>query len=235
MAPSPSLQRFTAFASREALMGHVAARIETALRDGVSERGAACAALSGGTTPEPVYRILAATDLDWSKITLALVDERFVPIDQAPSNEGLLRRALAPALARGATIAPMYFDAPTPAAAAARADALYAPLQFDIALAGMGPDGHTASWFPGASGLAEALDLANPRFVIALHAPQAYGAPERLSLTRSALARARRIIVLMVGEDKRLKLDEALAQEAQTAPIAALLALPNQPEVLWAP
>lgn len=226
----------TAFVSRDALMAAVAERIADALRAGIAERGAACAALSGGTTPEPAYRLLATQTLDWSKVTFALVDERFVPPDQEPSNEGLLRRALAPAFAQGAQLAPMYADTPTPREAAEWADARYAHLRFDIALMGMGPDGHTASWFPGAAALNEALDLESTRAVVAVHAPQAYGTPERLTLTRAALARTARILVLILGDEKRASLETALSMRAEDAPIAALFALPGRtPEVLWAP
>jgi 6-phosphogluconolactonase len=225
----------TAFVSRDALMAAVAERIADALRAGIAERGAACAALSGGTTPEPAYRLLAAQTLDWSKVTFALVDERFVPPDQEPSNEGLLRRALAPAFAQGARLAPMYADTPTAREAAERADTRYALLHFDIALMGMGPDGHTASWFPGAATLSEALDLESERAVVAVHAPQAYGTPERLSLTRAALARAGHILVLILGDEKRAYLETALSTRAEDAPIASLFALPKRtPEVLWA-
>ena len=226
----------TAFASRDALMAAVAERLADALRTAIADRGAACAALSGGTTPEPAYRLLAARKLDWSKVTFALVDERFVPPDQDPSNEGLLRRALAPAFANGARLESMYADTPTAREAAERADARYALLRFDIALMGMGPDGHTASWFPGAAALDVALDLESKRTVVSVHAPQAYGTPERLSLTRAALARAGHILVLILGAEKRAYLDSALSMRAEDAPIAGLFALSDlTPEVMWAP
>ncbi len=224
------------FPTRAALMAAAAARIGEALQAGIAARGAACAALSGGTSPEPAYRILATDALDWPRVTFALVDERFVPVKHADSNEGLLRRSLATALARGAQVAPMFSEAPTPADAAARADALYANLRFDFALMGMGADGHTASWFPGAAGLRDVLGLANPRSVVAVRAPRVAGTPERLSLTRSAIARAEHIAVLILGEEKRARLEAALAEPPETSPIAALFTLPAcRPQVLWAP
>ncbi len=224
------------FPTRASLMAAAAARIGEALQAGIAARGAACAALSGGTSPEPAYRILATHALDWRRVTFALVDERFVPIEHADSNEGLLRRSLAPALARGARVASMFSDARTPADAAARADGLYANLRFDVALMGMGADGHTASWFPGAAGLRDVLDLANPRSVVAVLAPRAAGTPQRLSLTRSAIARAEHIAVLILGEEKRARLEAALVEPPQTSPIAALFALAAcRPQVFWAP
>ncbi len=224
----------TEFDTRAALMQAAADRMADALREGIAERGVACAALSGGGTPEPAYKALAAMPLDWSKITFALVDERFVPPSHGASNEAMLRRALAPALAAGATFAPMYAPSASVADAAERADALYTPLHIDIALMGMGADGHTASWFPDAPDLEQALDLASPSMVVAQFAAQAAGSPERLTLTRAALARAGHVLLLITGDEKRTRLESTLQQ--RDAPVAALFdeQMP-QPDVLWAP
>jgi 6-phosphogluconolactonase len=224
----------TEFASRDALMQAAADRLATALHDAIEKHGSGCAALSGGSTPAPAYRLLAARSLDWAKITFALVDERFVPPTEPASNEHLLRETLKPALDAGAQLKPMFAPAPTIEQSADIADPLYASLRIDIALMGMGADGHTASWFPGADKLAEAIDLDAPRTVLGLSAPQADGAPERLTLTRAAFARAGAVLLLITGAEKRDRLEKALARD--WAPVAALFApaLP-QPEVLWAP
>lgn len=188
--------------------------------------------MSGGSTPEPIYRALAAQSLDWPKITFALVDERNVPLSSPASNEAMIERALEPAFAAGAEIKPMYFAAETVEAAADSADVLYAPLRYDIALMGMGDDGHTASWFPNANGLDDALDANTKRSVIAINAPEAQDCAQRLTLTRSALKRSRALILVITGDAKRARLEQALA--AQDAPVAALFS-PDMPpiEVLW--
>jgi 6-phosphogluconolactonase len=220
------------FADRTLLMQRAADEIATALNAGLKARGCACAALSGGSTPEPVYQNLASMRLHWRRITLALVDERCVPTIDPASNEGLLRRALAPALAAGAQVLPMYAGSTS----ADPANAAYASFHIDIALMGMGGDGHTASWFPAADGLAGALAPNNPRTVVAVRAPQAAGAADRLTLTRAALDRADRVLLLIAGHDKRDRLKAALSQNIEDAPVAALFARPGrQPEVLWAP
>ncbi len=222
----------TEFATHDALMQAAAKRMAAVLEEAIGKHGSACIALSGGSTPAPAYRALAATALDWPKITLALVDERYVPPEDGASNEGLVRRELNAAIDAGARVLPM-FAPPNVERAADQAEAIYAPLRIDIALMGMGGDGHTASWFPGAAKLGEALDLDNPRTVMALTAAQADGSPERLTLTRSAFTRIGSVLLLITGEDKRKRLEAALAGDY--APVAALFApaLP-QPEVLWA-
>ncbi|MEZ5958996.1 MAG: 6-phosphogluconolactonase [Hyphomonadaceae bacterium] len=223
---------FCEFATRELLMRAVADRIAIGLSEAVSKRGKACIALSGGATPEPAYRALAGANLNWPRITFALVDERFVPPDHDASNEAMLRRALASPLAHGARLLPLF--APDLTKAAEDADQTYSHEQIDIAVMGMGDDGHTASWFPGMARLDEALDGASPHTVIAVHAGAAAGSSDRLTLTRSAIARAGAVILLITGDAKRQRLEQALAND--DAPVASLFRPPvPQPEIWWAP
>ncbi len=227
------IPNLTTFESRDALMSAAAERMARALRAGIAARGTACVALSGGATPAPAYARLAATPLYWPKIMLALVDERFVSLDDEGSNEALVRRTMADAFSAGADFNPMFAALPTVGEAADLSDVVYRDLTIDAALMGMGEDGHTASWFPGVPMLGNALDLDNPRAVMALHAPQAAGSPDRLTLTRSAVARAGVVILLVTGDEKRARLERAL--QHNDAPVSALFA-PNMPapEVLWA-
>lgn len=225
--------QLTAFPDREALFAAATERLANALTAGIAERGAACAALSGGASPEPIYRALARLPLDWPKITFAMIDERFVPLTHEASNQAMIERTLSPALAAGARLAPIYSAAADVDAAADRADAAYAQLTFDIALMGMGEDGHTASWFPNARGVERALDPQSGRAIVGVHAPQAFGTPERLTLTRAALARAKRLVLVITGDAKRAVFERAAEYKL---PVAALFA-PDMPlgEALWAP
>jgi 6-phosphogluconolactonase len=215
------------FATREALAQASAGCIADALNQAIAARGAACAALSGGATPEPAYRALAALPLDWPRVTFLLVDERFVPPDHAASNEGMLRRALAPALNAGARLVPMFAANASLAEAARRANENYARQRIDIALLGMGEDGHVASWFPHSPELEAALDAANGATVIAVHAPGAAGSSERLTMTLAAIARAKQRLLLIAGPAKRALIENG-------APIANTLFAAAPTEILWA-
>jgi 6-phosphogluconolactonase len=219
------------FATRDALMQAAAERLADALTQAISDRGEAVAALSGGSTPAPAYMRLASMPLDWPRVMFLLVDERFVPTGHEASNEAMLRRALAPALAAAAKLLPMCADASFEDAAA-RADTLYANTSIDIAVMGMGGDGHTASWFPQSAQLETALALDNSRTVIGVTADGAAGSPQRLTLTRAALVRAKAVLLLITGAEKR-----ALLQDETRAPLPVdvLFDLPARAETFWAP
>ena len=152
-----------------------------------------------------------------------------MPPTDVASNEALLRRTLAPALAAGAKLLPMYSNTVLEEAAAS-ADADYAGKAIDFALMGMGGDGHTASWFTQSPDLDSALK--NTRTVIAVTAPGAAGSAERLTLTRAALASAHAIVLLITGDEKRALLND---QTRSRLPVDELLDLPAPVETFWAP
>jgi 6-phosphogluconolactonase len=211
------------FETREAAALSLADALEVAARAALDAGRRARLALSGGTTPEGAYRALAARDLDWSRVDLALVDERWVDADDPASNEGLLRRAFA--AARAVTIHPMKTAHATPAEAVATLDAPYARLRpFDAVALGMGPDAHCASWFPGGIGLAAALDPAGAATVAAIDAqaaPVSGAHPLRMTLTLPPVAEAGMVALLIFGDDKLATLEAALGRPHLDAPIRA--------------
>ena len=194
-------------------------------------------AVSGGSTPMAMYEALARRGLDWKEHRLTLVDERWVPLDHPRSNEGAICKAFA--AARGVRIEGLYKGAATPADGLEDARALLdrRQKQFDVVILGMGDDGHTASWFPHAEGLAAALgeDVA----VAAIRARQSDVTGEevdRLTLGLGAIRRAGLIILMMAGEQKRATFERALeAGPVDDMPVRAILRARPDLWACWAP
>lgn len=173
----------------------VAEVIAEGLVDAVRRRGRAVLALSGGSTPKPLYRRLAGVDLDWDRVTVVQVDERFAPDGDPRRNWTSIDAELVDPTA--ATGQPM----PTGGAVAPDLVEAYAErLQglsdgiVDVAHLGLGDDGHTASLVPEDP----VLDARSP---VAITQP--YDGLRRMTMTASTLNRARRIVWQVVGSSKR--------------------------------
>jgi 6-phosphogluconolactonase len=190
----------------------------------IEARGAALLIVSGGTTPLRFFHALSGQSLDWSRVAITLADERRVPDDSPRSNAKLVREELLCNLAAAAQFAPLA-DSRLPeeqelAAAGARVARL--PLPADLVALGMGDDGHTASWFPNAEGLAEAMDPAARALVQPISAPGA--AEPRLTLTGRVILRARKLALQIEGADKLATLAKALEDgPTEAMPIRAVL------------
>ncbi|AFL48951.1 6-phosphogluconolactonase [Sinorhizobium fredii] len=217
----------------EGLADAVSARLAAA----AAARGKASIAVSGGSTPKAFFRALSERDLDWAKVTVTLVDERFVPPESDRSNHALVGANLLQDKAAAARFVPLYHAAPTAEAAAAIASEKTAGIAapFDVVVLGMGTDGHTASFFPGGTRLEEALDASTPRGVITM---EAGGAGEtRLTFTFSSLQDAGYLVLHIEGEGKKEVLDRAKAAGEETKmPIRAVLRRAASPlQIYWAP
>jgi 6-phosphogluconolactonase len=159
----------------------------------VAERGGDLS-LAGGRTPRLAYELLGARDgIDWSRVDLWLGDERCVPATDPDSNRRLVEETLL-AAAPAARLHPIDGQAEPDAAAAAYASEL-GTVAFDLALLGLGEDGHMASLFPGSPALHERERLAVA--VTAVKPP-----PRRITLTFPVWERARGLVVLAVGAGK---------------------------------
>jgi 6-phosphogluconolactonase len=230
-----------AFKDREALTAELSEMIAQSITNVAARDGVVRLALSGGSTPAPLYRALAARQLPWSKVDLALVDERWVAPDHEASNERLVRDCFAPALAAGARFTPMKTDAGSPREALAVVEPRYAALRpFDIVVLGMGLDGHAASWFPGAEGLEQALDRSGTAMIAAIRAIGSSGAGayiDRMTLTRRAVMDSGWRVLVIVGAEKRAALERAVRDGLEAdAPVTVLFrSFPLDTGVFWAP
>ncbi len=204
----------------EMMMMDLADRLASELRTSLSQNPFASLAVPGGTTPGPIFDSLCDTHLDWSRVRVMLTDERWVPEDHPRSNTRLLRQRLLTGRAADAVYVPLYADAPEPEAALDRLGATVTEnLPLSVLLLGMGADMHTASIFPGADRLDEALTTEAP--LVAMRAP---GAPEpRITLSAAVLNGAMSRHLVITGSEKREALERARSLPPHEAPVAAIL------------
>lgn len=202
------------------------------LTAGLEENGQASFVGTGGSSPGPVYDLLATLPLPWDQIRVTLSDERWVPPSSPESNERQLRERLMVGEAASARFVPLWSDAATAEEAAEAAEAALEDLfPADVVLLGMGEDGHFASLFPGSPVLEDGLDPLGGSLVISVPAGDPAPAIERLSLTLYALKQAFLTIVLIRGEAKR-----RIIEERDDLPIHALFRMSDMPvRVIWSP
>lgn len=221
--------RFVEYPDREMMMIDLANTLAGALNSCLMRHEHASFAVPGGSTPAPMFDVLAEADLDWARVHVMLTDERWVPEDHKRSNTGLLRRHLLQGRAAAARYVPLRADTATPEEAIdGLAAAIMPELPVSVMLLGMGTDMHTASIFPSADNLAAALDAKAPP-LMAMRAP---GAEEpRITLTAPVLKGALDVHVLIAGPEKRAALEEARRMKPAEAPIALVL---DQATIHWA-
>lgn len=212
---------FVEYPDRELLMLSLADRLAGELGDFLRRDGRASFCVPGGTTPGPIFDTLSGVDLDWPNIAVFLNDERWVGEDSPRSNTRLLRDRLLRGRAVDAQLIPLYVPAERPEDALdALCDGLRPHLPISVLLLGMGADMHTASLFPGADRLADALAPDAP-ILLPMRA-EAAGEP-RITLSAPALAGAMNIHILITGAEKRAALERAASLKPLEAPVAAVL------------
>jgi 6-phosphogluconolactonase len=226
------------FTDCHALADALAERIADRLREGIAERGHALLAVSGGSTPKHLFERLSRQAVDWAKVQVTLVDERWVPETSERSNAAMVKALLLQHAASVAQFVPLYADAPTPEAGLVALRARVASLQlpFDAVVLGMGNDGHTASFFPGGDRLPEALDPHSDVRVLPMRAPGA-GEP-RITFTLSALLQTRALYLHIEGDAKHQLLADARLGLGAAAhfPVRSVLTQAHVPvAVYWCP
>ncbi|MCT7374038.1 6-phosphogluconolactonase [Chelativorans salis] len=225
------------FASGQKLADALADTVAERLEGAIAARGTAVIAVSGGSTPPPFFKALSRRKLNWARVTVTLADERFVPSQSGRSNARLVTQNLLQNDAARAGFIGLYHNREDVEAAAEMADRAVGalPLPLDVAVLGMGTDGHTASFFPDAENLDELLDPAGDRHVLPVHAPSAV--EPRLTLSMPLICNARLVALHIEGADKRKVLEAALAQdEGPMPPIRTVLENAVSPaHIYWAP
>lgn len=201
---------FHSFVEVGQLVDELAVAIVSLLTVGIKKNGRAHLAVSGGSTPIPLFKRLACSVMAWDKVDISLVDERWVAPDASDSNELLVRTYLLQDQAVGAHFCGMKTSSITASDGERECAEGLLGLQrpCDVLLLGMGDDGHTASLFPGAVKLPEAVDMQSGRICMGI-APLA--APhERMTLTLPEILLARCIFLHITGQNKRDVLEQAM-------------------------
>ncbi len=220
----------------DVLVRDLADRICDLLASSIRERGAAGFAVSGGSTPVPLFVELSRRQLEWERVVVTLVDERWVEPSHPDSNERLIRTHLLQEQAARARLVGMKtgHDDARAGEAACEERLRQVPRPFAALVLGMGNDGHTASLFPGADRLAEATAMDSGRLCIALVPPRAPHA--RMTLTLPAILDCRQIVLLITGREKRRVYEQALAGgPPEEMPIRFILGQERTPVmVCWA-
>jgi len=207
--------------------------LDTALKT----KGHALFAGSGGSTPSPIYAQMQGAEIDWSRVHVTLVDERYVHETSKDSNATLLKTDLLQGKAARAQFIPLYSPSVTVDRAAAEATKALEAVggHIDAALLGMGEDGHICSIFPFSPTL---KTLLTPTLK-----PAVYGVPvgrdglapslERLSINLPYLIEADRVVLALKGKTKRDVFEREAAGDPAIHPIAALIAAGVKLDVLW--
>jgi 6-phosphogluconolactonase len=236
LSPSVDIRVLT---TPQELFAAAAEEIVRAANQAVSERGKFSIALSGGSTPKSLYTLLATnarTTLPWDRMFFFLSDERHVPPTDPDSNYRMAYEAM---LSKVPVPPGNMFRIPAENPDAASAAKEYestlrtffktAPGQFpnfDVILLGMGPDGHTASLFPGTAGVQEKSRLVIANWVEKLKT-------HRLTFTLPVLNAARCVAFLVSGTDKAAVLRSVLEEKAPGDQYPASLVQPTDGKLIW--
>lgn len=221
------------------LFAAAAEEVVRAANDAVAQRGRFTIALAGGSTPKSLYNLLATnarTTLPWDRMFFFWGDERHVPPTDPESNYRMVEEAM---LSKVPVPPGNVFRIKTenPEAAAAAEDYEKAirkffglePGQFprfDLILLGMGPDGHTASLFPGTAALQEKSRLVVANWVEKMKT-------HRISLTLPVLNEARCVTFLVSGTDKAPALKAVLEENVPSEQYPAKLVKPSDGKLIW--
>jgi 6-phosphogluconolactonase len=223
------------FENTSALDAALTAKVSGLLSTAIATEGKASLVVSGGRTPVGFFHLLSQCELDWSKVTIALADERWVNADDAASNEKLVRENLLINEAHKAEYLALKNSAENALDGEVECQQrLNAIGRFTLVILGMGDDGHTASLFPGSDALQRGLDMHSGADCIAvtpLDAPH-----QRMSMTLPRLLNTESLFIHISGASKQQVLSQANAgDDVMELPIRAILQQQQTPvSIYWA-
>ena len=203
-------------ADQDSLAEHLAGELVVQMNNRIAHKGSVVLALSGGSTPKPLFKALAQHDVDWSKVIITLVDERWVPASHELSNAAFMQQHLLNDLPESVRFVPLYHAADSVEASCEWVLAEYcqathstpeAPRAFDIVILGMGGDGHTASFFPDASNIAELVDPASASSLLTCESPSTQ--VERITWSLPMLLNVTFLALHITGESKKRVFEQA--------------------------
>ncbi len=209
---------------REQLEKDLAETIAMALHQDIHAHGRASLLVSGGSTPKRLFGLLSRYPIEWEKVTISLVDERWVENNSPDQNGTLVRSTLLQNEAARAQFIPLVYNLDDEKAnlEMARSATENLPRPFTGVLLGMGTDGHTASLFPEAPELDAGMELDNPDKLISVDPKTA--PYKRITFTRKALLETKNLWLHLYGEAKRNILQSAAEKDSyRPYPIAAFL------------
>ena len=224
------MRQFIEYPNRDLLVTDLANKLAGDLRDVLANQDRASLIVPGGSTPGVIFDVLCDANIDWASVDVMLSDERWVPETSERSNTKLLRKRLLVNRAAAARFVPLYLPYSEPEEALKELkQSCRNVLPISVLLLGMGTDMHTASLFPGADRLGEALDVDAP----ILLPMRAEGANEpRVTLTAPVLNGAVKKHLVIFGGEKRNAFEAAKSSPVPDAPVRAIM---NDLMVHWAP
>lgn len=217
---------------RQALAEQLAEAVFQALTDDLARQERVLLVVSGGSTPVPFFKALAAKHLPWKQVDITLADERWVDEQSRDSNAKLVRENLLQGAAADANFVPLTTGDLTPEEGVEEVAKRVASLPWpaSVVILGMGGDGHTASLFPDSPELT--LALATDELLVAVRTPSQ---PQpRITFSADRLHQAKRHILHITGDEKRTVLANAMSgDDVRQLPIRAFLSCPLA--IYWAP
>lgn len=200
------------FENKALLENALVEKVVDCIQTAILKHGEARILLSGGSSPKLVYAKLSAQPLNWTKVKIGLVDERFVDVLNKDNNERMIRSTLCQNVAKNAALIGMVYDASNLQnnLELARMNYKIFEERIDLCLLGMGEDGHTASLFPGDEYSEKLLQSAEIGVFNTISPNYPFN---RITCSKEMLVRSENTILLIAGETKKKVLENAVVSQ----------------------